>query len=121
MATVVLADPAGYGRVVRDADGNVERVVETKTAGDATDEELAIQEINSSIFAFDGGALLSALETLRPDNAQGELYLPDVLPALRAAGHVVRRARARRSRRRARRQRPRPARAGPRDRPAAHP
>ena len=89
MATVVLADPSGYGRVVRDADGNVARVVETKTAGDATDEELAIQEINSSIFAFDGGALLSALETLRPDNAQGELYLPDVLPALRAAGHVV--------------------------------
>ena len=89
MATVVLADPSGYGRVVRDADGNVERVVETKTAGDATDDELAIQEINSSIFAFDGAALLSALETLRPDNAQGELYLPDVLPALRAAGHVV--------------------------------
>ncbi len=89
MATVVLADPSGYGRVVRDADGNVERVVETKTAGDATDEQLAIQEINSSIFAFEGAALLRALEALRPDNAQGELYLPDVLPALRAAGHVV--------------------------------
>ncbi len=89
MATMVLADPAGYGRVVRDADGSVQRVVETKTAGDATDAELAIDEVNSSIFAFDGAALLAALEGLTSDNAQGELYLPDVLPALRAAGHVV--------------------------------
>ncbi len=89
MATMVLADPAGYGRVVRDGDGDVERVVETKTAGDATDAELAIDEVNSSIFAFAGAALLAALEGLSPDNAQGELYLPDVLPALRAAGHAV--------------------------------
>jgi bifunctional UDP-N-acetylglucosamine pyrophosphorylase/glucosamine-1-phosphate N-acetyltransferase len=89
MATMVLDDPTGYGRVVRDADGNVERVVETKTAGDATPAELQIDEVNSSIFAFDGGALLEALEQLSPDNAQGELYLPDVLPALRANGHTV--------------------------------
>jgi len=89
MATMFLADPTGYGRVVRDAEGNVERVVETKTAGDATEEQLAIDEVNSSIFAFDGGALLEALAQLRPDNAQGELYLPDVLPALRAKGHTV--------------------------------
>ena len=89
MATMVLADPAGYGRVVRDSDGDVERVVETKTAGDATPEQLLIDEVNSSIFAFDGGALLTALDALHPDNAQGELYLPDVLPALRSAGHTV--------------------------------
>ena len=89
MATMVLADPTGYGRVVRDADDNVERVVETKTAGDATAEQLAIGEVNSSIFAFAGGPLLEALAQLRSDNAQGELYLPDVLPALRAAGHGV--------------------------------
>jgi bifunctional UDP-N-acetylglucosamine pyrophosphorylase/glucosamine-1-phosphate N-acetyltransferase len=89
MATMILADPAGYGRVVRDADGSVARVVETKTAGDATAEELAIDEVNSSIFAFDGDALRAALEQLSPDNAQGELYLPDVLPALRAAGRTV--------------------------------
>jgi bifunctional UDP-N-acetylglucosamine pyrophosphorylase/glucosamine-1-phosphate N-acetyltransferase len=89
MATMVLADPTGYGRVVRDADGSVERVVETKTAGDATPEELLIDEVNSSIFAFDGSALLAALGQLSPDNAQGELYLPDVLPVLRASGHAV--------------------------------
>jgi bifunctional UDP-N-acetylglucosamine pyrophosphorylase/glucosamine-1-phosphate N-acetyltransferase len=65
----------------------VERVVETKAPGDATTEQLAIDEVNSSIFAFDGGALKGALRHLRPDNAQGELYLPDVLPAMRAAGH----------------------------------
>lgn len=90
MATMTLDDPTGYGRVVRDDDGHIERVVETKTAGDATKEQLAIREVNSSIFAFDGGALLETLGTLTPDNAQGELYLPDVLPALRAAGHGVR-------------------------------
>jgi bifunctional UDP-N-acetylglucosamine pyrophosphorylase/glucosamine-1-phosphate N-acetyltransferase len=89
MATMVLSDPTGYGRVVRAADGSVEGVVETKTAGDATAEQLALDEVNSSIFAFDGGALLAALKALRPDNAQGELYLPDVLPAMRANGLMV--------------------------------
>ena len=90
MATMILADPAGYGRVVRGAGGDVERVVETKTAGDATPEQLEIDEVNSSIFAFDGAALLVALQALTPDNAQGELYLPDVLPALRDSGLTVR-------------------------------
>jgi len=63
--------------------------VETKAPGDATAEELEINEVNSSIFAFDGDALLETLDGLRPDNAQGELYLPDVLPALRATGKTV--------------------------------
>jgi len=89
MVTALRDDPAGYGRVVRDAGGNVERVVETKVDGDATPEQLAIDEVNTSIFAFDGAALLAALDELTADNAQGELYLPDVLPALRAAGHTV--------------------------------
>jgi bifunctional UDP-N-acetylglucosamine pyrophosphorylase/glucosamine-1-phosphate N-acetyltransferase len=89
MATMHLDDPTGYGRVVRDAAGDVERVVETKAEGDATPEQLEIREVNSSIFAFDGGALKAALGALAPDNAQGELYLPDVLPALRANGHAV--------------------------------
>jgi bifunctional UDP-N-acetylglucosamine pyrophosphorylase/glucosamine-1-phosphate N-acetyltransferase len=89
MATMVLADPTGYGRVVRDADGNVERVVETKKPGDATAAELRIDEVNSSIFAFDGDALRDAIATLTTDNAQQELYLPDVLPALRAQGRTV--------------------------------
>lgn len=83
MATVVLEDPSGYGRVVRAPDGTVERVVETKAPGDATEWELRIREVNTGIFAFDGGELLAALEHVRADNAQGELYLPDVLPVLR--------------------------------------
>jgi bifunctional UDP-N-acetylglucosamine pyrophosphorylase/glucosamine-1-phosphate N-acetyltransferase len=83
MATMLLDDPAGYGRVVRDAGGGVERVVETKTPGDATPEELEINEVNSSIFAFDGDALRDALDKITTDNAQGELYLPDVLAVLR--------------------------------------
>ncbi|HEX8157075.1 MAG TPA: bifunctional UDP-N-acetylglucosamine diphosphorylase/glucosamine-1-phosphate N-acetyltransferase GlmU [Solirubrobacteraceae bacterium] len=89
MATMILDDPSGYGRVVRDMDGAVERVVETKAPGDATPEELEIDEVNTSIFAFGGGALLDALLKLSPDNAQGELYLPDALPALRSAGLSV--------------------------------
>jgi bifunctional UDP-N-acetylglucosamine pyrophosphorylase/glucosamine-1-phosphate N-acetyltransferase len=89
MATMILDDPTGYGRVVRAADGSVQGVVETKAAGDATPEQLAIREVNTGIFAFDGAALLDALQQLRADNAQGELYLPDTLPALRAADRPV--------------------------------
>jgi bifunctional UDP-N-acetylglucosamine pyrophosphorylase/glucosamine-1-phosphate N-acetyltransferase len=79
MATTRLDDPAGYGRVVRGADGSVEKVVETKADGDATQQELAIDEINTGIYAFDGAFLLDALPKLSADNAQGELYLPQVL------------------------------------------
>ena len=89
MATMELDDPSGYGRVIRGADGSVERVVETKAEGDATPAELAIREVNTGVFAFDGRDLLDALEGLRSDNAQGELYLPDVLPLLRSKGRLV--------------------------------
>jgi bifunctional UDP-N-acetylglucosamine pyrophosphorylase/glucosamine-1-phosphate N-acetyltransferase len=89
MATMVLADPSGYGRVVRGADGGVERVVETRSPGDASPAELALDEVNTGIFAFDGAALLAALAELGNDNAQGEYYLPDVLPRLVAAGARV--------------------------------
>jgi len=89
MATTVLADPTGYGRVVRDGAGNVTRVVETKEAGDATPEELQIREVNSGIYVFDGDALVGALPRLSADNAQGELYLPQVLDVLRGDGHAV--------------------------------
>jgi bifunctional UDP-N-acetylglucosamine pyrophosphorylase/glucosamine-1-phosphate N-acetyltransferase len=82
LATAVLDDPSGYGRIVRAPDGTIERVVETKAAGDATELELHIREINVGLYAFDGGPLLTALEEVRPGNAQGELYLPDVLPLL---------------------------------------
>jgi bifunctional UDP-N-acetylglucosamine pyrophosphorylase/glucosamine-1-phosphate N-acetyltransferase len=89
IGTVVLADPAGYGRVVRAPDGSVERVVETKADGDATDLELHIREVNTGMFVFDGGALHTALVEVRPDNAQGEHYLPDVLPVLRRHERTV--------------------------------
>ena len=89
MATMEPDDVTGYGRVVRDAEGRVQRVVETKVVGDATPEELAIREVNAGVYAFEGAALLAALGTLGSDNAQGEVYLPDVLPAIRAAGRPV--------------------------------
>jgi bifunctional UDP-N-acetylglucosamine pyrophosphorylase/glucosamine-1-phosphate N-acetyltransferase len=89
MASTVLADPRGYGRVVRDERGAVVRVVETKRAGDATAEELEIREVNTGIYVFDGAALLAALPRLSADNAQGELYLPQVLDLLRGDGATV--------------------------------
>ncbi len=89
MATTVLDDPSGYGRVVRDERGAVARVVETKQDGDATAAELEIREVNTGIYAFDGAALLAALPRLSADNAQGELYLPQVLDLLRADGAAV--------------------------------
>ncbi len=90
MATMELDEPGAYGRVVRDRDGSVLKVVEAKGGGgDATPEELAIREVNTGVFAFHGGALVDALQQLSRDNAQGEAYLPDVLPALTAAGNTV--------------------------------
>jgi bifunctional UDP-N-acetylglucosamine pyrophosphorylase/glucosamine-1-phosphate N-acetyltransferase len=89
MATTILDDATGYGRVVRDPVGHVERVVETKAPGDATAEELLIREINTGIFCFDHAALAAALPCVGTDNAQGEKYLPDVLALLREQGSVV--------------------------------
>jgi bifunctional UDP-N-acetylglucosamine pyrophosphorylase/glucosamine-1-phosphate N-acetyltransferase len=89
IATATLEDPSGYGRVIRAPDGTVERVVETRAAGDATELELHVREVNAGLYAFDGGELLAALELVRPDNAQGELYLPDVLPVIREHERTV--------------------------------
>jgi bifunctional UDP-N-acetylglucosamine pyrophosphorylase/glucosamine-1-phosphate N-acetyltransferase len=89
MATTVLEDPSGYGRVVRDVDGAVVRVAETKTQGDSTQAEREIREVNTGIFAFGASALRSALPRLTADNAQGELYLPQVLDVMRADGGEV--------------------------------
>jgi bifunctional UDP-N-acetylglucosamine pyrophosphorylase/glucosamine-1-phosphate N-acetyltransferase len=89
MVTTLLGDPRGYGRVVRDGDGAFVRVVETKVVGDASEAELAIAEVNTGIYAFDGAALLDALGAVGADNAQGERYLPEVLAILRARGALV--------------------------------
>jgi bifunctional UDP-N-acetylglucosamine pyrophosphorylase/glucosamine-1-phosphate N-acetyltransferase len=89
IATVVLEDPRGYGRVVRAPDGTVERVAETKASGDASVLEMQIREINTGMFAFDAEPLVAALAEVRADNAQSEHYLPDVLPILRAHERTI--------------------------------
>jgi bifunctional UDP-N-acetylglucosamine pyrophosphorylase/glucosamine-1-phosphate N-acetyltransferase len=89
MATMELDEPGVYGRVIRDRDGSVLRVAEAKKAGDATPDELEIREVNAGVYAFDAEALITALNQLDSNNAQGELYLPDVLPAMRQAGRTV--------------------------------
>lgn len=81
-----LDDPTGYGRIVRGADRAVQAIVEQK---DAAPEQLAITEVNSGVFAFDGAILRDALGQLNSDNAQGELYITDVLSIARDAGHRV--------------------------------
>lgn len=81
----VVADPTGYGRIVRAADGAVSRIVEER---DATVEERAIDEVNSSIYAFDAAALAARLAELTTDNAQGEEYLTDVIAPMAADGGV---------------------------------
>ena len=80
-----MPDPTGYGRVVRDGDG-VAAVVEHK---DADDRRLTIDEIATSVYAFDGAALREALAKVGTDNAQGEQYLTDVVALHRGAGLPV--------------------------------
>jgi bifunctional UDP-N-acetylglucosamine pyrophosphorylase/glucosamine-1-phosphate N-acetyltransferase len=89
VAVCTLDDPDGYGRVVRDSSGAVERVVETKEGGDSTLEERQIREVNAGVYVFESDALTHALPRLSADNAQGELYLPQVLTLLRAEGRAV--------------------------------
>ena len=84
--TMELDDPTGYGRIVRDASGEVERIVEQK---DANDAEAAITECNSGFYCFDGKALFDALLKVSNNNAQGEFYLTDVLEICRNAGRPV--------------------------------
>ncbi|WP_427173966.1 bifunctional UDP-N-acetylglucosamine diphosphorylase/glucosamine-1-phosphate N-acetyltransferase GlmU [Arthrobacter sp. 92] len=84
--TAVLDDATGYGRILRAADGTVTGIREHK---DASDEERAIREINSGIYAFDAAVLREALAHVTTDNAQGEKYLTDVLGLARAAGGRV--------------------------------
>ena len=84
--TALLEDPTGYGRILRESDGSVAGIVEHK---DATEEQRLINEVNSGIYAFDGATLVSALSQVTTDNAQGEMYLTDVLGLARAAGGRV--------------------------------
>ncbi len=87
LLTALLDSPAGYGRVVRSGEEQVVRVVED---ADATDDERAIAEINTSIYCFRRALLPPALRRLSPSNAQGEYYLTDVVEVLSGAGYSVR-------------------------------
>ena len=81
-----LDDPGQYGRVLRDGNGGLEAIVE---AGDATPEQLAVREVNSSIYVFRADRLWPVLDRLEPHNAQGELYLTDTVALLVADGGTV--------------------------------
>jgi bifunctional UDP-N-acetylglucosamine pyrophosphorylase/glucosamine-1-phosphate N-acetyltransferase len=84
--TTTLPDPTGYGRILRTQDGEVIAIVEQ---ADATTSQRAICEVNASVYAFDIGPLRSALNRLRSDNAQQELYLTDVISIVRQDGQIV--------------------------------
>ena len=84
--SAVLDDPTGYGRIVRDLDGSVDRIVEQK---DADDDERLITEVNSGTYVFTAAALRAELPRIGSDNAQGERYLTDVIGLLRARSQSV--------------------------------
>ncbi|MDQ0216198.1 bifunctional UDP-N-acetylglucosamine pyrophosphorylase/glucosamine-1-phosphate N-acetyltransferase [Oikeobacillus pervagus] len=79
-------DPTGYGRIIRNDQGNVERIVEHK---DASVEERKVKEINTGTYCFDNIALFEALKKVNNDNIQGEYYLPDVIEILKSEGEIV--------------------------------
>jgi bifunctional UDP-N-acetylglucosamine pyrophosphorylase/glucosamine-1-phosphate N-acetyltransferase len=81
--SAVLDDPSGYGRIVRNDDGDLVRIVED---ADATDEQLGIKEINSGIFCFEKEDLFSSLERVDRRNVQGEYYITDVIAIIRGEG-----------------------------------
>jgi len=86
LLTMKLDQPAMYGRIIRDADGSVVRIVEAK---DATDEQKQISEVNAGVYLFNAGGLFDRLRNLGTNNAQGEYYLTDLLAVLRESGERV--------------------------------
>ncbi len=84
--TAVAEDPTGYGRILRDTEGNVAQIVEQK---DATEEQRKVNEINTGTYCFDNKALFETLKLVKNDNAQGEYYLPDVIEILQKQGDLV--------------------------------
>ncbi len=84
--SAMIEDATGYGRIIRDADGNFIKSVEHK---DASEAELLSHEINSGMYIFDTAELKEALEKITPNNAQGEYYLPDTLTIIKEKGLKV--------------------------------
>jgi bifunctional UDP-N-acetylglucosamine pyrophosphorylase/glucosamine-1-phosphate N-acetyltransferase len=87
IATTVLEDPTSYGRIVRNAAGEFEKIVEHR---DCTPEQLKINEVNPSYYCFDSKTLFASLPKVKTENAKGEYYLTDVLAVLRSEGKSVR-------------------------------
>jgi bifunctional UDP-N-acetylglucosamine pyrophosphorylase/glucosamine-1-phosphate N-acetyltransferase len=85
--TASVEDPHSYGRIIRSEDGQVMKIVEQK---DATEKEKMITEINTGTYCFNSGDLFSSLEKVRPNNAQKEYYLTDVIGILRKEDRAVR-------------------------------
>lgn len=83
LLTAIYENPTGYGRIIRDEGGSVEEIVEEK---DAKSYQKKIKEINSGIYCFDIEELLKALELIKPNNAQGEYYLTDVIKIMNDKG-----------------------------------
>jgi len=86
LATAVLDDPTGYGRIIRDRYGNIQGIVEDT---DCTREQLAINEINPSYYLFNNKILFEAVEQVKPDNVKQEYYLTDAVSRIIATGHKV--------------------------------
>lgn len=84
--TAYTDDPTGYGRLIRNDKGFVEKIVEHK---DASDEERNVKEINTGTYCFDNQALFDALKNVSNENVQGEYYLPDVIEILKNRGEIV--------------------------------
>ena len=84
--TAIVPNPTGYGRIIRDDLGHVKEIIEEK---DSDPKQKAIKEINSGIYCFDIQELISALEKITPDNAQGEYYLTDVIKIMNSKGLKV--------------------------------
>ena len=86
LATAILPDPSGYGRIVRDATDALVGIVEHK---DARPEQLAIHEVNPTYYIFKTGDLFEALAHVQPNNKKGEYYLTDTLSILKAMGRRI--------------------------------
>ncbi|WP_175956801.1 bifunctional N-acetylglucosamine-1-phosphate uridyltransferase/glucosamine-1-phosphate acetyltransferase [Schaalia sp. Marseille-Q2122] len=86
LVSTIVDDPTGYGRIIRDEAGNVVAIVEQR---DATPEQAAVREINAGIYAFDAAFLYETLQGVGTNNAQGEVYLTDVVAAASPAGRTA--------------------------------
>jgi len=84
--TAVAENPTGYGRIIRNAEGQVAQIVEQK---DASSDQQLVKEINTGTYCFDNKALFDALKLVNNENAQGEYYLPDVIEILQKQGEIV--------------------------------